>query len=176
MTQKKRPKTNKQKFQQEDIEVTSLDTWWQNANKAEIDLVLLKSDNSESLSKIILGGKNFFSQKSPLVLLPVLQDEAMNNPASQKLSEYGFEFYQYIPGANLLLKFDSGSQFLPSGLFAVRPHKTAELELKGLIGSHQTNLQEPDTTLWKKYLFQLPWTFVFSDWEQNTSKQENQQY
>jgi|GEM_PF-156823 len=165
------------KEQVEDVELTTLDSWWQEAGQPEIDLIKLDVNNKESL--VLQGAKEFLSQSSPAILFSLAKTGTSNNNLLQSLRELGFSLYQYIPGPGILAEFDQEAQPEPYllNLIAVKPDKANKLQEQGLIAPSQIDVPDPESDAWNDYLSKLPWTgTLLPGWQKQSEEQKHQDY
>lgn len=143
----------------EDIELISLDKWWAEKGRPEIGLVKIDVNGHEPM--VIQGGREFFSEASPAVMLAVGSPDLKPNKdrqratlLSQKLFQsMGYALYRHVPGPNVLAPYqeaDSSPYLL--NLFACKPEKAKEMEKDGLLVSKSTHLPDLDPEIWKNYL------------------------
>lgn len=159
------------------IDMTTLDVWWQQADRPQIDLIKLDVNGHEA--QIIHSGQEIFTQSSPIILLSIKHNDQFNHQAVQALTELGFELYQYLPGPDILARFDDNAQpdaYLLN-LFAIKPETATRLQDQGLVAPEELEVPEPEAGLWRKHLAALPWTMpLFSTWQRHADDPAYQDY
>ena len=157
-----------------DFDTTTLDIWWENAGRPEIDLIKLDTNGCET--QIIEGGIDFLSQTSPGILFSVKIEGQFNHQILQSFMNKAFDIYQYIPGPGILARFDPDANDDPYllNLFAVKRNLMSKVQDKGLLVSEDLPMSKPDSGFWEQHLLSLPWTAsMFPVWKKHLHKSEN---
>lgn len=164
-----------------DIELTTLDVWWQQASKPDIDFIKLNVNGKEA--NVISGGQDSLAQTSPIVLFCIGQGNSLNQEAIQALQDLGYAMYRYLPGPKVLVPFDPQTEPDPSllKLVAVKPDNSSKLQEMDLLaprsGSDNASVPEPKPSTWQGFLSELPWTKgMQSTWEKHAHKPEHSTY
>ncbi len=95
----------------------------------------LKIDAEGEESRIILGGKRFFSALSPLVQFEVRAGAALNLALVGEFAKIGYTSYRLVPGLNVLVPFDGATTqdgFLLN-LFCCKPDCADRLAAAGFL-------------------------------------------
>ncbi len=164
----------------EDIELNTLDDWWVEAGRPDIDFIKLDVNGHETF--VLQGGAEFLEQTSPVILVSIRIKGALNRATLLLLGELGYELFQYIPGPGLLVRYDQEATPEPYllNLIACRPEQAAKLQEQGLLAPEELEVPEPEAGFWQEYLASLPWTApIQADWQEqhlNTQDTLHQNY
>lgn len=161
----------------QEIQLITLDKWWQQADQPRIDLVKLDVNGYEA--EVIQGGRKFLTQTSPVVIFSVKHNGQFDQQPAQALTSLGFDLYQYLPGPGILAGFDQNAQPEPYllNLLAVKPETASSLQEKGLLAPEELQVPEPEPGTWQGYLSQLPWTAsLLSAWQDKARTGKHQDY
>ncbi len=78
--------------------------WW-------TDIELIKIDAEGEENNILKGGRRFFANLAPLVQYELKKDATtINFELINEFAAIGYDSYRLVPGLNLLVPFDAGSQ------------------------------------------------------------------
>lgn len=117
----------------ETIEVTTLDQMQKKHQWKEIDFIKIDAEDQEI--NVISGGKEFFSQHSPLVLFEIRAGDSLHLELVEAFSAIGYASYRLLPGLDVLIPFnpeDSIDDFLLN-LFSCKSDCAAQLAKRGLL-------------------------------------------
>jgi FkbM family methyltransferase len=142
----------------QEVEMISLDSWWQEAGWPQLDLVKLDVNGLEP--KVLQGGAECLSCTKPLILTCIRENGALNRSTLQALEHLGYELYQYLPVPGLLIKFNQDAAPEPYilNLVAVSPDQVEDLQAQGWIITRELDVPEPEDGYWQMYLGELPWS------------------
>ena len=160
-----------------DIELMTLDDWWQEKGRPSIDLIKLDVNGMEA--RVLSGALLCLSKTSPLVVFPIDQNHLLESPAAQVLLNAGFHVYYYLPSPQVLVPFDKDKAPAPSltNLVAIKPEQAGSLQRQGLLSSRKEVSVNPVFGKWREYIFQLPWASYFcDDWLKNDTHPKYRSY
>ncbi|WP_084590934.1 FkbM family methyltransferase [Desulfonatronovibrio magnus] len=134
-----------------DFERITLDNWWNEAGKPQIDIIKLDVNGHEP--QVLQGGRDFLTQSSALIIFSAASAEQ----SMTVLNDLGYEIYRYLPGPDHIVPYSEAKkdQYLLN-LIAARPETAEQLS-----ASTQINVN------WQNYLGSLPWTREFMPTWQN---------
>ena len=99
------------------------------------DIAFVKIDAEGEETRILEGGKRFFTELSPLVQYEVKAGADLHLELVQRFYTLGYKSYRLVAGMNILVPFDESSQ--PDGyllnLFCCKPDRAAQLCAKGFL-------------------------------------------
>jgi FkbM family methyltransferase len=115
-----------------DVEVALLDELAAAHGFGDIDFIKLDVEGHEA--KVIQGGRSFFAQQSPLVMLEIKAGAAHDYSAASMLQTLGYSLYRLVPGLGVLTPFDKdqADPYLLN-IFACKPDRRTRLAAKGLL-------------------------------------------
>ena len=101
-----------------------------------IDIELIKIDAEGEENNIVKGGSRFFSNLAPLVQYELKKDAtSVNFALMRELAALGYHSYRLVPGLNLLVPFETGSQLDPYllNLFCCKAARAERLAARGVL-------------------------------------------
>jgi FkbM family methyltransferase len=127
---------------EETVVSLSLDSAMLKYNWENIDFLKIDAEGEEI--NIFKGGQNFLERESPLIMFEIKHlDKKL---LQEVLTKYSYNFYQLVPGLNILVPFDfkvSQEPFLLN-LFCCKPDRANILEKQGfLLLNRQDNIEIP---------------------------------
>jgi len=159
----------------ERIELTSLDQWWQDAGKPNIDGIKIDVNGKER--QVLQGAATLLRQQAPILLLRVATDGQPDTASIEQLQAYGYALYRYVPGAQAVTAAPSPLQPDPflTKLVALKPKTAAQLAEQGLVVTEDAGVDAPPQETWERYIRTLPWSEKFMPtWREHAPKPENQ--
>lgn len=121
-----------------------------------IDFVRINTDAGDS--GILSGGKRFFSENSPLVMLGVRRNNrVIDTEMAALFKTNGYDAYRLIPGLNLLVPFTSNNELdlFAVNLFCCKSDRADLLAKQGRLVRQVkplTEFPEIDAGVWQEYL------------------------
>jgi FkbM family methyltransferase len=100
------------------------------------DIELMKIDAEGEENNIVKGGRRFFANLAPLVQYELKKDAAnLNFGLIREFAALGYDSYRLVPGLNLLVPFDAGSQPDPYllNLFCCKTARADRLAARGVL-------------------------------------------
>jgi FkbM family methyltransferase len=103
-----------------------------------IDFVKLDVEGHET--SVINGGRTFFTQQSPLVMLEIKAGETIDYSAASMFEELGYSLYRLVPELGVLTPFakDQPDSY-QLNIFACKPDRASRLAEKGLLRTASAN-------------------------------------
>jgi FkbM family methyltransferase len=163
----------------ETVRVVTLDECMDRYRWADIELIKIDAEGEEN--NIVKGGRRFFADLAPLVQYELRQATDMNFELIRDFEALGYESYRLVPGLNILVPFDSGSQPDPYllNLFCCKADRADLLSARGLLirssdaleteAVVDMNTSRSDLSVkyhWQHALADLPYTASLSStWE-----------
>jgi FkbM family methyltransferase len=147
-----------------EVQTVTLDSWWQFEGEPRVDF--LKVDVNGDEAGVLSGAKHLLEKESPVILISI--SETHPGTFSEKLSEWGYRLYEYIPGPGLFAEYNSaaGSDLYLQNVIAVKQCRIDELQAEGWLHDESIHPEEPEAGLWKRELSKLPWTEQFmAEWQ-----------
>lgn len=149
------------------VETHPLDQLMEEHNWDSIDFIKIDTESDEL--NILAGGKDFFTNLSPLVLYACKDKDVLNTELINKFEQLGYNTYMLIPGINTLSPFDPEEMqdsFLLN-LFACKSDRAEKLQKAGLLstGSYNSALTVNEHA-WESYLEQFHYSqSLVNDWK-----------
>ncbi len=134
----------------EAVTLTTLDIITKEQDMKDVSFIKIDAEGAEP--SIIDGGKAFFTQQSPLVMLEVKHGAQFEVTASFKLIDMGYELYCLVPGISVLrpLAIDLAKRAIAEPLdgfalnvFLCKPDRAAILEEKGFLVRERLEKADP---------------------------------
>jgi FkbM family methyltransferase len=152
----------------ESVRLDTLDSVFESdCGGAAIDFVKVDAEGEEA--NILIGGKRFFSEQSPVVMFEMRHGAVVNEGIWNQFVSYGYGIYRLVPGLNVLVPVDPATSFdkFLLNLFAVKPDRAAELSEQGLLspdaGFSDT---QPPRVQWTDAFRVFPYSeLVMPQWE-----------
>lgn len=111
------------------VPVTSLDEWFDAADRPVVDFVKIDAEGSEA--GIVRGGGEFLAARSPLVMAEYLNGAERNDEMIQVFASLGYAAWRLAPGLQLLAPVAPDSEAFasspPLNLFFCKPDRAAAL-------------------------------------------------
>ncbi len=162
--------------QTQDIELSTLDTWWHEAGQPHLDLI--KIDVTGHEAQVLQGSTECLNHLSPILLITFTPNQGVNSQILQTLQLYGYEQHRYLPGPGAIAPEQISAQPDPylCNIVAVKKDKAEELAQNNLLVT-ETTPPAPEDNAWEKYLADLPWTESFcTTWQQHAGQEQNQDF
>lgn len=102
-----------------------------------IDFIKLDAEGEEAA--ILIGGADFLSRQSPLIMFEFKHAETVNWSLLQRFEALGYELFRLLPELGLLAPFDPGQpgqEFLLN-LFACKPDRQQTLAARSLLARQE---------------------------------------
>jgi hypothetical protein len=125
-------------------------------------------------SRIVEGGKQFFSEQSPLVLFELKHGGKLNVSLLQTFKDVGYTTYRLVPGLGILVPFDADQELDPYqlNLFCCKLDRARILEEQSLLTESEfisSGLPHAKAPLWRDFLDKLPYAKnLLSAWEEDS--------
>jgi FkbM family methyltransferase len=170
----------------ETVLLVTLDECMDRYRWADIELIKIDAEGEEN--NIVKGGRRFFADLEPLVQYELRQATDMNFELIRDFAALGYDSYRLVPGLNILVPFDAGSQPDPYllNLFCCKADRADRLSARGLlvrssdaIGTDAVvdmNTSRCDLSVkyhWQHALADLPYTASLSSAWEATEKAGN---
>jgi len=113
----------------EEVRLDSLDHFF--SGRTDVDFLKIDAEGHEQI--ILAGGRDFFSNNSPLVLYEVKENAGLHLELVESFNGLGYDSYRLLPGLNVLVPFDPSS-FLDDyllNLFACKQDQACQLRAQG---------------------------------------------
>lgn len=146
----------------ETIELTTLDQFSTDhlTPGQQIDFMKLDAEGEEIA--ILQGGKQFFTQQSPLVMFELKHGQTVNVGLIEAFEAYGYGIYVLVPGLNGLrpfspVEYETHDAFVLN-LFACKPDRAERLKVEGVLltASDIETAPPPLQHSWLSWLWELP--------------------
>lgn len=151
----------------ETVRLEALDALADQWGDADIDFVKIDAEGEEA--NILVGGREFFTGRSPLIMFELRHGAVVNEGLWNRLVTFGYGIYRLLPGLDVLVPVDPGAPFdkFLLNLFAVKPDRAAELAERGLLsldaGFADT---KPPSVQWTDVFRSFPYAeLVLPQWE-----------
>jgi FkbM family methyltransferase len=107
------------------------------------DIEFLKIDAEGEESNIVKGGRRFFADLAPLVQYELRKATDVNFELIRDFAALGYDSYRLVPGLNILVPFDTGSQPDPYllNLFSCKADRADRLSARGLLVRSSDSLE-----------------------------------
>jgi FkbM family methyltransferase len=93
----------------ETVSLVTLDEYMDRYRWTDIELIKIDAEGEEN--NIVKGGRRFFADLAPLVQYELKKDATnINFGLIDEFAAIGYDSYRLVPGLNLLVPFDAGSQ------------------------------------------------------------------
>ncbi len=117
----------------ETVSLVTLDECMQRYGWNDIEFIKIDAEGEEG--NIVKGGRHFFSSLEPLVQYELRNAERMNLELIREFARRGYDSYRLVPGLNLLVPFDPGTEPDPYllNLFCCKPARADRLAARGLL-------------------------------------------
>lgn len=125
------------------------------------DITFLKIDAEGEEAKILLGGRRFFAELSPLIEYEVKAGHDVHLDLVEAFAALGYRSYRLVPGLNLLVPFST--QATPDGyllnLFCCKADRAELLAAQGYLveALPEPVPASPDRYHWRQTLAKLPY-------------------
>jgi protein O-GlcNAc transferase len=161
----------------EDIVLTTVDDQRRACSWPAIDFMKIDAEGHEP--QVIAGGRRFFTEDSPLVMLELRKSTEFDFGASQLLGELGYELYRYIPGIGALVPQQADEAIDPYQLnaFCCKPDRAAELAARGLLlrRSDAPASIPPRAGAWATHLAAFPYGRAGIPWQSTDGQRRTPQ-
>jgi FkbM family methyltransferase len=163
----------------ETVSVVTLDECMDRYRWTDIELIKMDAEGEEN--NIVKGGGRFFADLAPLVQYELRKATDMNFELIRDFAALGYDSYRLVPGLNILVPFDTGSQPDPYllNLFCCKADRADRLSARGLLvrssdalgteSAVDKNTSRSDLSVkyhWQHALAHLPYTASLSSaWE-----------
>ena len=115
-----------------DVAVAPLDELAAAHGFGDIDYIKLDVEGHEA--QVIQGGRAFFAQQSPLVMLEIKAGATLDYSAASMLQELGYSLYRLVPGLGVLTPFDKDQPDpYQLNIFACKADRGERLAERGLL-------------------------------------------
>ncbi|WP_045213325.1 FkbM family methyltransferase [Desulfonatronovibrio magnus] len=150
------------------IEQITLDTWWNQSGRPDVELIKLDINGHEG--KIISGGREFFSQNNPIIIFST----ANAGDVIPALESMGYHICRFLPAnAKLAKTAETKPDQYTLNLVAIKSEHEYELAISGLLQSIQLQKDEE----WPDVLGMLPWTAeLMPTWLSNSKDADYEDY
>ena len=115
----------------EKIELTTLDSCLANLGFGKVDFLKIDAEGEEK--NVVLGGKQFLSTQSPLIMFELRHADTFNLALIKQFGNLGYSTYRLIPGLDILVPF--GKKEKPDSyllnLFCCKEDRALTLEKGG---------------------------------------------
>lgn len=117
----------------ETVELTTLDAELRARQWQAMDFVKIDAEDHEAM--ILMGGRDFFSRFSPLVMYEIKSGNTCNQSVRWMLELLGYHSYRLIGDASFLVPLRSDAVIDPYelNLFSAKPDRAASLAKQGLL-------------------------------------------
>ncbi|WP_374634781.1 FkbM family methyltransferase [Ferrovibrio sp.] len=129
----------------EAVPLGTLDDEAQRQDWGDVDFLKIDAEGAEAA--IIMGGSDFISRQSPLILMEMKAGRSINTGLADLLRQRGFALYRCLPDTALLLPVapDEALDDFELDLFAAKPDRAAALAAQGFLADPGAILRvEPD--------------------------------
>ncbi len=157
--------------EKETIKLLNLDRELEQHNWQQIDFIKLDAEGEEA--KILAGGKNFFSEQSPLIMFELKHGKHINMRLIQLFQDLNYEIYYLVSGIGCLVPFDvnqpvDGYQL---NLFACKVERSQQLAERGLLVQKITDKPLlPNSSYWLEAIATLNYAIPFlNQWQEYTT-------
>jgi FkbM family methyltransferase len=163
----------------EAVSVITLDECMDRYRWTDIELIKIDAEGEEN--NIVKGGGRFFAELAPLVQYELRKAKDMNFELIRDFAALGYDSYRLIPGLDILVPFDTGSQPDPYllNLFCCKGDRADRLSARELLVRSSDalrtgavvdmNTSRSDLSVkyhWQHALAHLPYTASLSSaWE-----------
>lgn len=127
----------------ETVPLTTLDACLDKFGWQDIDFMKIDAEGEET--NILLGGKRFFAELSPLVEYEIKAGADLHLELVHNFAALGYASFRLVPGLDLLIPFDPESQadgFLLN-LFCCKPDRAQKLAAQGFLVESTSDLPTP---------------------------------
>lgn len=115
-----------------DVAISTLDLLAAEHDFGSIDFIKLDVEGHEA--EVIEGGRAFFAQQSPLVMLEIKAADTVDYVAAHMLEASGYSLYRLVPGLGMLIPFDEDkADSYQLNLFACKTDRAERLAARGLL-------------------------------------------
>jgi len=117
----------------ETVELLTLDDCALEYGWKDIDFIKLDAEGEEQ--RIILGGMQFLTEQSPLIMFELKHGDTVNQSLIDQFAGLGYTPYRLMPGLQLLAPLDAQSRQEPFllNVFCCKPDRAQKLESQGLL-------------------------------------------
>lgn len=128
----------------EAVELTTLDAELRNRDWQAMDFIKIDAEDHEAM--ILVGGRDFFSGFSPLVMHEIKNGDKSNQSVRWMLELIGYRSYRLIGDASFLVPLGGDEALDPYelNLFSAKPERAAELARRGLLAGNPEPLRLSD--------------------------------
>jgi protein O-GlcNAc transferase len=142
----------------EAVNVITLDAFLDTHGHRNYDFVKMDAEGYET--RIIHGGRKFFSLQAPLVMYERVHGLSVDESITAALAEHGYSPYRLVPGLMVLAPATSDdiNEFQPLNLFACKRETADLLRRRGLL-VNATTVSDRSTFKgsWRQALYNLPY-------------------
>jgi len=140
-----------------DVQVVTLDSWWDFEGNPEIDL--LKVDVNGQELAVLKGADRFLAEQSPVLILSVSEAEKAISDLVEYLSAREYTFFDFIGGVGLLSPVEGWihRDAYAQNIVGVKTERVEALKEKGWIHNENAEVAEPEVGCWKKTMKAMPW-------------------
>lgn len=115
------------------VPITSLDREVVDRQWEQIDFIKIDAEGEEN--RIFDGGKRFFSDQSPLVMIEIKSHSDAETTVAQRFIDHDYSLFRLLGSSNILVPFHLGEKIdgYELNIFAAKADRTQELESLGLL-------------------------------------------
>lgn len=160
-----------------DVQMVTLDSWWEIEGRPQLDLVKIDVNGKEL--EVLQGADRFLSETSPVLVVSTSESKTVRTTMVQFLIEKGFVLFDYIAGVGVLSPIEDPGRRNPyiQNVVALKAERVEVFKEEGWIHNEAEEVEEPDKGYWKSILAALPWTEnLFRKWVENEQFSEYKNY
>lgn len=136
----------------ETVRITTLDALMDSSAwppGLQVDLIKIDAEGEES--RIVAGGRRFFTEQDPLVLFEWLHGSEPNAELLDAFERIGYHLYRLVPDLNALVPMMPGEfpDRLQLNLFACKPSRAERLRHAGRLITATERVPEPPVPPWR---------------------------
>jgi FkbM family methyltransferase len=115
------------------VPITSLDRDAAERQWGAIDFIKIDAEGEEA--RIFDGGRSFFANQSPLVMIEIKSHEVAETTVAQKFVTEGYSLFRLLGGSNILVPFHLSEKIdgYELNVFAAKPDRAEKLREAGLL-------------------------------------------
>jgi len=152
----------------ERVSVTTLDGWAADRDIGAVAVVKIDAEGEET--NVVAGGRRFFAEQDPLVMVEVRQGDRLDLAAVDLLGESGYAPYRLVPGLDALAPLtrdpDSGAPDLDPyqlNLFCAKAGRAESLAQDGyLVREEADPAPAADEARWQAWMADRPYAQLFA--------------
>lgn len=160
-----------------DIQVITLDSWWDFAGNPVLDVV--KIDVNGQALDVLKGAGRLLAETSPIVLIAAQKSDQKLEVMVEHLASLGYMFFDFVGGLGLLITIEDWGQrdAYAQNVVAAKTDRVDALKHAGWIHDENVEVSEPEVGYWKTYLSNCLWTTDLMDnWTQNALLKRYENY